>query len=88
MGQTQAEREDAAAWLKRDRELRRNADFWNAHYLELSKQHRNKWLLIYDGCTVRAFDGLQEMWDAQELLTPWQRETAFEHFVRTKARVG
>ena len=53
MGRTQAERESAAAWLKRDRESRRNLDFWNQHYLELSKQHRDKWLLIYDGCTVR-----------------------------------
>ena len=88
MGRIEAEREAAAAWLKRDRESQRNSDFWNQHYLELSKQYRGKWLLIYDGCTVRAFDGLQDMWDAQELLTRWQRETAFEHFVRSKARVG
>ena len=88
MERTQAEREAAAAWLNQDREMRRNSNFWNQHYLDLSKRHPNKWLLIYDGCTVRVFDGLQEMWDAKESLTAWQRETAFDHFVRTKARVG
>ncbi|MDE2988002.1 MAG: hypothetical protein F4X58_09400 [Chloroflexi bacterium] len=80
--------EERAANRRRHAEKDRNVDYWNDHYLELSKQHRNKWLLIYDGCTVRVFDGLQEMWDAEESLTPWQRETAFEHFVRSKARVG
>ena len=80
--------EERAAWRRRSTEFGRNADYWNEHYVELSRQHPNKWLLIYDGCTVRVFDGLQEMWDAQESLTTWQRETAFDHFVRTKARVG
>ena len=88
MGRTQAEQEDAVAWLKRDRERRRNGDYWNAHYIELSKRHPNKWVLIYDGDTVRVFDGLREMQEAKRCLPTWQRDTAYDHFVRTKARVG
>ena len=80
--------EESAAWRRRSTEVGRNADYWNEHHLDLSKRYPNKWVLIYDGGTVRVFDGLQDMWDAKEALPAWQRETAFDHFVRTKARVG
>ena len=58
--------------------------------VELSRQHPNgKWLLIYDGCTrCCVFDGPTGNvgWPKSRCPT-WQRETAFDHFVRTRPKL-
>ena len=65
-------------------EYERNADFWYEHQRELSRQHRGKWILIYDGDTLCVFDGPAEMIEAREALPDWQQQTAYYHFVRTR----
>ena len=65
-------------------ESKRNANFWYKHQRELKRQHRGKWVLIYDGDTLCVFDGPAEMFAALEALPDWQRQTAYHHFVRSR----
>ncbi|MDE2746126.1 MAG: hypothetical protein OXI41_09115 [Chloroflexota bacterium] len=75
---------DEAELRAQHTEFERNADFWYERQRELSRRHRGKWILIYDGDTLCVFDGPAEMFAALEALPDWQRQTAYHHFVRDK----
>ena len=75
---------DVATELAALKEFERNAAYFYEHQRELSRRHRGKWLLIYDGDTLRVFDGPAEMFAVLEALPDWQRQTAYHHFFRTR----
>ncbi len=77
---------DAAAQCAQLAEFERNASCWRDRQQDLAEQLRGKWILIYDGQTIRTFDNPADMLAARESLPDRQRNAAYHHFVRPASR--